>query len=256
MKLNIFLIIVFLKIINKSDGYCAKIPSQICDSWILNTTINVTISDVGKFDDYAESLSQIKVPVLIDAECNAIEKGNPDSKMFCKGFKTGLPDSMEFLKIRSISKFVLNVLRAIFVLTDDGLKQNFTIRQYSPNSMNIKKLRKLSIIYSDIESIDKDYFKDMTNLEILDLSYNRIKTIHSDSFVNLPKLHTLKLDYNNITSIDPKIFEKMPIKNIYLQSNVCANGVAFNLSKSDVENYLTDCFLLYRPRDIINEGKC
>lgn len=102
------------------------------------------------------------------------------------------------------------------------------IFKYFPSLIN------LTIIDSEVKTIDKNAFSNLINLELLDLSYNEfyelnenfsddllwlnhlnlndnfIRIIDSNSFYKLNNLQTLKLKNNDLRSVDAKIFSRLP----------------------------------------------
>lgn len=95
-------------------------------------------------------------------------------------------------------------------------------------------LKNLTIMDSEVKTIDKNAFSNLINLELLDLSYNEfselnenfsedlmslkhlilndnfIRIINSNSFSKLINLKTLKLKNNDLRSVDRQIFARLP----------------------------------------------
>ena len=86
---------------------------------------------------------------------------------------------------------------------------------------DLKQLRELHFCHIFcIESVKKQQFSELNNLETLVLEFNRIKIIEDDTFSNLNKLSKLKLNDNNIEKLNPKSFAGLRnLKELYLSSN-------------------------------------
>lgn len=75
--------------------------------------------------------------------------------------------------------------------------------------------------YCVINNINKDSFKDMTNIDTLQLCNNNISKIHKDMFKYNPKIRTLDLSYNKIQHLHSELFiTLLNIKIIKLESNM------------------------------------
>ena len=71
----------------------------------------------------------------------------------------------------------------------------------------LTSLTEICLFSNQIQSIDKDTFKDLNYLTIIDLSWNQIKSIHQDTFQGLTNLTKINLWENQIESIHQDTFK-------------------------------------------------
>ncbi|KAG8455121.1 hypothetical protein GDO86_001364 [Hymenochirus boettgeri] len=83
------------------------------------------------------------------------------------------------------------------------LKNNITILT-KEFFCELSKLEILNLSHNSIKKLDQFAFKGLTNLKILDLSYNQISALHSNIGLSSPYLKFLYLHNNSLTSLDSK----------------------------------------------------
>lgn len=72
------------------------------------------------------------------------------------------------------------------------------------NRFRFPILRGLFIVKCNLETVEKDSFSNLKNLEIVDLSGNKIKFIEKNTFSYLKHLKLLDLSRNKLTNLDRK----------------------------------------------------
>lgn len=120
--------------------------------------------------------------------------------------------------------------------------QNITIMQSTlekiPGNLmsDFLQIMKLHANNSNINSIDKNDFKEANFLKILDLSHNKISKLPEHVFVYATQLQVINLSYNEITEINRNAFliyqspETLALREIYLNNNKIAfiiDGTSF-----------------------------
>lgn len=108
---------------------------------------------------------------------------------------------------------------------------------------NIRPLKNLVILNSNILKVTKETFKYLTSIEELVLNYNRITKLTASSFENNKKLKKLHLSDNKINSIEPKLFEDLRLDFVDLRDNDCAGSFITNPNSNN--NDLAKCFRKY-----------
>lgn len=83
---------------------------------------------------------------------------------------------------------------------------------------NLKQLKSLSIINSELKFINKNMFNGLLNLKLLNFDENLIDNIETGTFLNL-NLTCLYLRHNQLTIIKPEYFYGLTVKELYLSNN-------------------------------------
>jgi LRR receptor-like serine/threonine-protein kinase FLS2 len=103
------------------------------------------------------------------------------------------------LKGNQLEEFSPTWCRDCVNLTVLDLSYNFLSFLPTNAFQNLKKLRKLYLIYNRVKHISASIWP--KNIEIIDLSINEITNINKDQFVNLTFLEVLSLNNNKISEI-------------------------------------------------------
>lgn len=83
-----------------------------------------------------------------------------------------------------------------------------------------KQVTKAVIIFTDLEVIEENAFKGLSNITRLDLDHNTVRTIHKNAFKDLTQLKQIDLKYNKLESLDDELFNNnVNLEKIFLLQN-------------------------------------
>lgn len=89
------------------------------------------------------------------------------------------------------------------------------------NFEDLKDLQFLKIFKNLLENLPVDAFYDLSKLDTLDLSQNEIGAIHRNTFFQNRMLKYLLLSHNQITHLDGSLFKKNPkLEEIHISNNL------------------------------------
>lgn len=104
----------------------------------------------------------------------------------------------------------------------------------SSSFCNYSALTRLNLSHNIIKHVDTKFLLNFQSLEILDLSHNHIDYIHPQLFRNLTQLRELRLDHNHLEGIHQGVFDDLPsLQQIFMAANMweCSCGVQWMLEK-------------------------
>ena len=126
--------------------------------------------------------------MLLNLTYNRIESIQPDAFVHLTSL-TELYLSNNYLKELKIASDLSSL--EVLDLGENGLES-------VPSELNLKKLRKLSLLGNRITTVEENDFVHLTRLEYIDLSKNLIRSVSSQAFQYLNDLRVLNLATNSI----------------------------------------------------------
>ncbi|KAL7014641.1 hypothetical protein ACKWTF_016039 [Chironomus riparius] len=143
-----------------------------------------------------------------------------------------------------------NALRSCSVLTILNLSNN-KITDLAPNAFeNTRFLRNLILDLNYLMDLPDGVFKPLIHLQNLQINQNFLQVIQTAVFSSHPVLENVFLNYNMILALSPAIIENTNIQTLYMNSNICANGYFYNLSRENLTISLQKCLDNYSAMQI------
>lgn len=88
------------------------------------------------------------------------------------------------------------------------------------DNVGLVNLKKLFLINCQIESINKDGFKNLKIMIEIDISKNSIRSLHRDTFSSNERVRVINLNDNLLEELENGLFENLQfLQNIYLSNN-------------------------------------
>lgn len=123
---------------------------------------------------------------------------------------------IEDCRLTTSPKFIFEAfenITAAYIKNSEGLK-TIDIPFFG------QEVTKGVIIFTDLENIEENAFKDLSKMVRLDLDHNKVRAIHKNAFKDLTQLKQIDLRHNKLESLDDELFENnLNLEIIFLLQN-------------------------------------
>ncbi|XP_033102387.1 toll-like receptor 13 [Anneissia japonica] len=112
----------------------------------------------------------------------------------------------------SINKLNENAFKSMKNISLINLNDNQLSSDYIPiqTFRGLKRLTKLYLYTNNLKTIKKEWFQDLTSLEILDASFNSVTTLDDNVFKNCLNLKVIVLSHNLLNKVPSTLFRGLP----------------------------------------------